>query len=46
MLGGGGLVVGVVSAGIGCGRPRLPGLYSRVSYFLDWVSDTIVKTEG
>lgn len=31
-------VVGIVSTGIGCARPLLPGLYSRVSSYVDWIS--------
>ena len=35
------VVVGVVSAVIGCARPKLPGIYSRVNSYIDWIKSNV-----
>ena len=36
-------LIGVISYGLGCGRPEIPGVYARVTEVKSWIIEQMQK---
>ncbi|VEN49901.1 unnamed protein product [Callosobruchus maculatus] len=39
-------LVGITSFGIGCGTPGIPGVYTKVSYYIPWIESVVWPFSG
>ena len=45
-VGGHMILSGVMSGGIRCGKPKQPGIYTRVSKYVQWIDDVVKDEEN
>ncbi|XP_037076333.1 trypsin-1-like [Pollicipes pollicipes] len=36
-------LIGIVSTGVGCGNPEFPGIYTKVSFYIDWILGNLIE---